>query len=117
MNPETLLDVAIEDEFNKLSKIEEAGTEQGRTTIDGVTKLLDRKIEIERLEIERVEREQARKDERIDRAIKNGLTGVSIIGGLAVTVWGALKSWKFEETGTITTTPGKKFIGNLFWKK
>lgn len=114
---ETLIDVAIEEEFDKLASITEAGSEQARTTVDGVTKLLDRKLEMERLEIERAEKEQALKDERTDRIVKNCLTGVSVVGGLALTVWGALMSWKFEETGTITTTAGKKFMGNLFWKK
>lgn len=117
MNIETLLDVAIEEEFDKLHSIADPGCEQGRTAVDGVTKLLDRKIEMEKLEVERSEKEQARKDERTDRIVKNCLTGVSVVGGLALTVWGALMSWKFEETGTITSTPGKKFMGNLFWKK
>lgn len=114
---ETLIDVAIEDEFNKLAGIKEAGSEQGKVTIDGVTKLMDKKIEMEKLEIERSEKEKARKDERTDRIVKNVLTGVSVVGGLALTVWGSLMSWKFEETGTITSTPGKKFMSNLFFKK
>ena len=117
MNIETLVDVAVADEFEKLAGIKEAGSEQGKVAIDGVTKLLDKKIEMEKLEIERSEREQARKDERTDRIVKNVLTGVSVVGGLALTVWGSLMSWKFEETGTITSTPGKKHISNLFWKK
>ena len=116
-NIETLVDVAINDEFEKLAGIKEAGSEQAKVTVDGVTKLLDRKIEMEKLEIERAEKEQARKDERTDRIVKNVLTGVSVVGGLALTVWGSLMSWKFEETGTITSTPGKKFMSNLFWKK
>ena len=132
---ETLIDVAIEDEFYKLATIREAGAEEARVTVDSVTKLLDRKIEMERLENERaekeqirkieterlendrVEKEQARKDERTDRIVKNCLTGVSVIGGLALTVWGSIMSWKFEENGTITSTPGRKFMSNLFFKK
>jgi hypothetical protein len=72
---------------------------------------------MEKLEIERSEKEKARKDERTDRIVKNVLTGVSVVGGLALTVWGSLMSWKFEESGTITSTPGKKFMSNLFFKK
>lgn len=117
MNIETLVDVAVAEEFEKLAGIEEIGTEQRKVAIDGVTKLLDRKIEMEKLEIEQAEKEQARKDERTDRIVKNVLTGVSVVGGLALTVWGSLMSWKFEESGTITSTPGKKFMSNLFWKK
>ena len=116
-NIETLVDVAISDEFEKLAGIKDAGSEQAKATIDGVTKLMDRKIEMEKLEIEHAEKEQARKDERTDRIVKNVLTGVSVVGGLALTVWGSLMSWKFEENGTITSTPGKKFMSNLFFKK
>lgn len=128
MNIETLIDVAIEDEFNKFSEIKEAGTEQGKTVVDGITKLLDRKLEMEKLEIERHDKEENRridaelkmkqmKDERTDRIVKNCITGVSVVGGLALTVWGAIMSWKFEENGTITSTAGRKFMGNLFFKK
>jgi hypothetical protein len=117
-NIETLNDVAIADEYEKLAGIKDAGSEQAKVTIDGVTKLLDRKIEMEKLEIERAEREQARKDERTDRIVKNVLTGVSVVGGLALTVWGSLMSWKFEEKGEMVTSfPGKKFINKLFDKK
>ena len=56
-------------------------------------------------------------DDKKDRLVKNCLTGASILSGIGVTVWGALKSWKFEETGTVTSTAGRKFINNLFSKK
>lgn len=124
---ENLLEVEIDDEFEKLSKME-TGTEQYKTTVDGLTKLLDRAIEIEKMHDERERAEQTRKDEekfrqqqfeseRKDRWIKNGLTATGIVAPLIVTVWGTLKSLKFEEEGTITTLIGKGFINKLLPKK
>lgn len=126
-NPETLLDVEIGAEFETLSGME-AGTEKYKTTVDGLTKLLDRKIEICKFESEKEEKAKDREietslklaqmeGERRDRIIKNVLTGVSVIGGIMLTVWGTKASFKFEEEGTITTTVGRGFINRLLPKK
>lgn len=127
MKIETLLHEEIVDEFGNLSKIE-VGTDEYRTAVDGVTKLLDRAIELEKLDIEtkreaenqefeqQIKLEQMREDKK-DRKVKNVLTGVSIGAPLAVTIWGTLKSIKFEETGTITTIMGRGFIQKMLPKK
>ena len=52
-------------------------------------------------------------DEKKDRFVKNLLTGVGTIGGLVVTIWGAKKAWKFEETGTVASPVGRSFINKL----
>ena len=127
MSLKTLLDDAITNGFNKLDNME-VGSEKYKTTVDQLTKMSDRVIEIEKLEsndcnqksireIDKDLRLKQMKQEQLDRYIKHGLTAVSVIGGIALTIWGAKASWKFEETGTVTSTAGRKFISNLFFRK
>lgn len=131
---EEQLQAVIEQDLDELKGIA-VGSEEYKVAVDGLTKLIDRAIEMDKIQIECEEKSETRKiedrnrkaeeqmklqqmkEDRIDRHIKNGLTAFSIISGIGVTVWGALKSWKFEETGTVTTTAGRKFIGNLFSTK
>lgn len=61
------LDQEILDEFDRLGGIE-VGTDQYKTTTDGLTKLVDRAIEIDKLEAERVEKEKAR---NLEHELKN----------------------------------------------
>lgn len=124
---ETLLHTEMADEFDALANMEK-GTDTYRTTVDGLTKLIDKAIEIDRLngefekEVESREFENSLKlkqfeDEKRDRFVKNCLTGAGIILPLLVTIWGTNKSIKFEETGTITTIMGRGFIQKLLPKK
>ena len=123
MSIQRLLREEIESEFKELSKITPGGDEY-RVTVDGITKLMDRAIELEKNEIDRQDRIDARdsenefktkqmEDEKKDRFVKNLLTGVGTIGGLVVTIWGAKKAWKFEETGTVASPVGRSFINKL----
>jgi len=106
----------------------EPGTDKHKVAVDGLTKLMDRAIEIEKLDIDAKEKAENRKidkelklkqmeEDRKDRIAKNTLTAASIFGGFALTVWGTVKSIKFEETGTITTIMGRGFIQKLLPKK
>jgi hypothetical protein len=95
----------------------EVGGEEYKTTVDGLTKLMDRAIEIEKIHNEKEEQSEKLKAERFDQIAKNVLTAVSILGGFALTVWGTKTSIKFEETGTITTIMGRGFINKLLPKK
>lgn len=123
MSIENLMADEISDEFEKLRKME-AGTEPYKGTVDGLTKLMDRAIEMRRLE---TEIENKRKDdlfkesqveeERKDRLIKNCIAVAGIVIPSVITVWGTLKSLKFEEEGTITTIMGRGFINKLLPKK
>ena len=119
MNIETLLKEEIQSEFETLKTVN-TGSEEYKATVDGLTKLVDRAIEIEKFNAERedndLKREQM-KDEKIDRWVKNGLTFVSVAVPAALTVWGTYKTLKFEETGTITTMMGRGFINKLLPKK
>ena len=126
-NIETLLHEEIQDGFDALSRMER-GTETHKTTVDEVAKLFDKAIEIEKLEMEAKEREKAREieaslkraqmeEDRKDRRVKNGIAIGGIVLPLAVTMWGTFKSFRFEETGTITTIMGRGFINKLIPKK
>ena len=126
-NIETLLHEEIQDGFDALSRMER-GTESHKTTVDEVAKLFDKAIEIEKLEMEAKEREKAREieaslkraqmeEDRKDRRVKNGIAIGGIVLPLAVTIWGTFKTFRFEETGTVTTIMGRGFINKLIPKK
>ena len=126
-NIETLLHEEIQDGFDALSRMER-GTETHKTTVDEVAKLFDKAIEIEKLEMEAKEREKAREieaslkraqmeEDQKDRRVKNGIAIGGIVLPLAVTIWGTFKTFRFEETGTITTMMGRGFINKLIPKK
>ena len=115
-NIETLLHEEIQDGFDALSRMER-GTDTHKTTVEEVAKLFDKAIEIEKLEIEAKEREKAREEDRKDRRVKNGIAIGGIVLPLAVTIWGTFKTFRFEETGTVTTMMGRGFINKLIPKK
>lgn len=113
----------IEDELQTLSEIE-VGTDEYKSSVDGVTKLLDRAIEIEKHEAEMKEREAERiakniqvAEEQKDRVVKNYISAGGVVLPLLVTIWGTLKSFKFEQDGTVTTIMGRGFINKLLPKK
>ena len=113
----------IEDELQALNEIE-VGTDEYKSSVDGVTKLLDRAIEIEKHEAEMKEREAERiakniqtAEEQKDRVVKNYIAAGGIVLPLLVTIWGTLKSFKFEKDGTVTTIMGRGFINKLLPKK
>lgn len=134
MDIETLLHDEIQSELEALKEME-VGTKEYDSTVAGLTKLIDRAIEMdkyniaheeklaerdeekENLEYERELKTQQMKEERIDRIVKNIFTGLGIALPLMVTVWGTNKSLKFEETGTVTTTIGRGFLNKLLPKK
>ena len=127
MNFEQGLREEIRNEIEELKKLQ-VGTEEYRTTVDGVTKLIDRAIEVEKLNLEFEDKIDARENEnkmRI-RQMKEEQKSQKIrhvidIGGIlipsAITVWGVLKSFEFEKEGSITTPLGRGFINKLLPKK
>lgn len=124
---ETLLHTEMANEFDKLEGME-VGSDKYIKTVDGLTKLMDRAIKIDELnevherELESREFEKSLKlkefeEGKRDRLIKNCLTGAGIILPLGATIWGVLKSLKFEETGTVTTIMGRGLFQKLLPKK
>lgn len=113
----------FESELEELSKMA-IGTDTYKTTVDGVTKLADRIIELEKNEkelaaqIDAQEREyaikaQQLKDEKRDRLIKNCITVGTFIGGVAVYGLAFIASTNFEREGTFTTEGGKSSVKQL----
>ena len=52
-------------------------------------------------------------EERKDRLIRNCISAAGIVIPSLITIWGTLKTFKFEEDGTITTVMGRGFINKL----
>jgi hypothetical protein len=127
MSIKTLLEKEINDEFEELGKTA-VGSDEYKATVDGLAKLMDRAIELEKFEAERKDRidhqdremdlkQQQADDEKKDRKIKNWLAAAGIVIPTGVTIWGTIKSIKFEQEGTITTIMGRGFINKLLPKK
>ena len=117
----------ISTELEKLGGME-LGSEQYKTTVDGLTKLMDRAIEAEKFEIERQDKLKEQEvenslklkqmqDENKDRLIRNILAGFGILIPAGLTIWGTVKSFEFEKNGTITTIIGRGFVNKLLPKK
>ena len=115
-NIEHHLQSEIVAEFGELCRTD-LNADDRKTTVDSLAKLIDRAVEMEKLEIERVEKAKARKEDRIDRLIKDGITILGIVIPTVVTIWGTVKSIEFEKEGTITTIMGRGFINKLLPKK
>ena len=126
-NIEATLDKEILDQMDELKKLE-VGSEQYKSVVDGVSKLYDKAIEFQRIhsetdlkfdsqEFEMDMRVKQMKNDEKDRLIRNVLTGLGIAIPAGLTVWGTIKSIKFEQTGTITTMMGRGFIQKLLPKK
>ena len=127
MSVKRLLNDEIVSEIENLNKVP-LGSEEHKIAADALAKLLDKSIEMDKLDLEYQDKADSREaannlkrieieEEKKDRRVKNVLTGVSVIGGFAVTIWGAIKSLEFEKTGTITTIMGRGFINKLLPKK
>ena len=117
----------INAEFDDLSKMA-LGTEEYKVTVDGLTKLMDRAIDMKKFDTEYAERIENQKmdnclrhkqmdEERKDRLIKNGISIAGIVIPSLITIWGTVKSMEFEKEGTITTIIGRGFINKLLPKK
>lgn len=128
MNEQTLslLNAEIEDEFERLGSLE-VGSDEYKVAVEGLTKLVDRQIEMEKFIIEHEDKvnnqekendlkRKQMKNENVDRIVKNVFTGVSVVGGIVLTVWGTYKSFEFEKEGSITTIMGRGFINRLLHK-
>ena len=127
MNIERLLRKEIVDELEMLGKIQ-IGSEDYKSAVDSLTKLIDRAIEMEKFDREMDEKIKSREDEkclRIQELYENQknrkLSNYIAIGGLVIpailTVWGTIKTINFEKEGTITTIMGRGFINKLLPKK
>ncbi len=124
---DTMLRDELQREFENLKDMK-SGTEEHKVGVDSLTKLLDRAIEMDKLEADVQEKAENREvdvglkekqmqEDKKDRIVKNCLTAISLIANVGLIIWGSCKSWKFEETGTITSTAGREFMKKLFHMK
>lgn len=127
MSIKTMLDEEIQAEIELLGKTE-VGTETYKASVDGLVKLMDRSIEMEKIEIERKNRIEDREcenefkaaqmnDDKKDRLVKNIIKVTEIAIPIGLTVWGTLATFEFEKEGTVTTSIGRGFINKLLPKK
>ena len=129
MDIDDLLLEEIEQEFSGLKDLE-MGTEKYKASVDGLAKLVDRAIELRKIDADRNDkeseldirskdlelREQRDKYDKIDQLIRNGISIAGIVIPTVVTIWGTLKTFQFEEEGSITTNIGRGFINKLLPK-
>lgn len=139
-----LLDMEISNELSDLGDLER-GSETYKVAVDGITKLMDKRIEMEKLERDtqakdkdrEIESKKAEGDltdkaksreidekklaqianEKNDQLFKNGIAIAGIVIPSMITIWGTFKTLKFEETGTVTTIMGRGFVNKLIPKK
>lgn len=127
MTTEKLLHEEIVNGFTNLSELE-VGSEKRKQQVAELTALVDRAIEIDKLNIEHEEKVKTREiennfrnmqmaEEKKDRIVKNCLTAAGIAIPTLVTIWGTIKSLRFEADGTVTTIMGRGFINKLLPKK
>lgn len=122
-NIEKLLQEELVSEIKNLEDLE-MGSEDYTKSVDGLVKLMDRAIELEKFDADKAKEESSfdlkveqLEHEKKDSKIRNYLTAAGIVVPSVITIWGVLKSFKFEETGTVTTAIGRGFINKLLPKK
>lgn len=123
----TLLENEIERLLKELS-YENVTTDEYKTTVDELVKLIDRSNEARKIQNEYEEKVRCRErdyelklkqlnDEKKSRVIDHSINIASVLVTSLITIWGTKVSLKFEETGSITTIMGRGFINKLLPKK
>ena len=99
------------------------GSDEYKVAVDGVTKLMDKSIEMTKLEINAKDKalendfkQKQMKNEKRHQIIGYAMNAAGIIVPVVVTIWGTIVTLEFEKEGTVTTMPGKSFINRLFKK-
>ena len=116
MTVENLILEEIE-QVNEQLKGMKPGSDEYKATADRLDRLMGKAIEMGRINLEAEQKEKQMEDDRQDRMVKNAIGVGGVVLPVLVTIWGTLKSLKFEETGTVTTIIGRGFISNLLRKK
>lgn len=126
MRNQTMLHDEIESELKNLGTMD-CGSEDYKVAVDGLTKLLDRAIEMEKLDISQEEADANRfnefemktlqlEEEKKTRRSNIGINLLSIAAGVGTAIVGTLVTLKFEETGSVSTIAGKEWTRKLFNK-
>lgn len=126
MRNQTMLHDEIESELKNLGTMD-CGSEDYKVAVDGLTKLLDRAIEMEKLDISQEEADANRfnefemktlqlEEEKKTRRSNIGINLLSVAAGVGTAIIGTLVTLKFEETGSVSTIAGKEWTRKLFNK-
>lgn len=127
MSVRSLLTEEIENELQSLRAMK-LGSDEYKSTVEGVTRLVDRKIEMDKIELAEKQAKESQaidyefkdrqlRDEKHNRWIGYVLTGAGILIPAGLAVWGTKASFEFEKEGTITTIMGRGFINKLLPRK
>ena len=128
MDMEKMLGEEIKTEFEALKELK-AGEEPHKATVDSLTKLMDRAIELKKIDATAEEENTTRaietdlklkqmQDEKKDRLVKNIMMGAKDVAMIGVVIWGTVVSMNFEKEGTLTTSAGRKHLNKLLsWFK
>lgn len=122
-----LLNEEVECQIEEVHKIS-LGTDESKIAIDGVTKLADRSIELEKLRIQEEDLAEKRnmdyelRSEQIKKEHLRGMIDIGTkvligLGGLALSVWGTIYTTNFEREDNYTTSASRSWISSLFKPK
>lgn len=112
MNLKALLDVEIEERSMKLAKLD-PGTKEYSDAVEGLAKLIDRRIEIEKLELSEAQTEKQMKAEHNDRVVRYIIDSGKVILPLGTAVGMSLLAYTFEAKGVVPVGIGKKWVEKL----
>ena len=88
-------------------------SEEYKLATDGLTKVADRIIEIEKIENEQALKAQQVKDEKRDKLVRSVIEGTKVVTGFGLAAWAFVASMNFEKEGTFTTQGGRSAINQL----
>lgn len=111
-----LLEERIQTMLEELGNWKEE-SEEYKEKVEQIAKLMDRVIELKKIQTDTNVKVSQMREDRKDRLIKDAISIAGIVIPTLVTIWGTVKSIKFEQTGTITTIVGRGFINKLLPKK
>lgn len=128
MSVKTLLEDEIEERLKELATVN-SDDETYEKSVNGVTKLIDRKIEMDKLEIERIDKIDNKeldydlkirqlKEEKTSRWTRDITNWSNIVIGAGMFIGGFIASTNFEREGTFTTSAGRQCVKRvLSWFK
>lgn len=137
INYKEALDGEISTELEVLESME-TNSEDYKIMVEGLTRLIDRSMELEKIEISKAQEAEKIKNEgekikletkkikfeaeqaktnKIFQWIGYGISAAGIVIPVAVTIWGTKVTLNFEKEGTVTTMMGRGFINKLLPKK
>lgn len=127
MELKELIQKEVESELKVLSTTD-VGSDKYKATVDHIVKLTDKVIDMEKLEIESEkasEQLNANSDLKWqeieanskDRKTQNRIAIAGLIVNSALIVWGTLKTFKFDNTSTVTSTLGRDILRRFIPRK